>query len=170
MSNHHHFSNLHFYQPSTFFKNLSFPIIRPNETERQTVRELIPTLQQGFVEMIGEARKEKAFQRKYNRFDPVDFLARYLYNSKRTDCEKALNLLEIPFVQKFLSENPRKELPLRQRLTDDEAVLIIQKSYRGYRVRKDNEVQELRNWQDNYRQQVDVEDKNEICESENCEN
>merc|ERR1712167_341288 len=47
--------------------------IRPNEIERQTVRQLIPILQQGFVEMIGEARKEKTFQRKYHRFDPVDF-------------------------------------------------------------------------------------------------
>ena len=103
--------------------------------------------------MIGGARKEKQFQRYFlGRFDPVDFLAQYLYNSKRTDSEKALNLNEIPFVQKLLSENPRKELPLRQRLSDDEAVTIIQKSYRGYRVRKNNEVQKLRNWQDNYRQ------------------
>ena len=125
-------------------------MIRPDEIERQTVQKLIPILQSGFVEMIAEARKEKAFQRKYNRFDPVDFLAQYLYNSKR---DENVELFDIPFVKSFLTNNPRKQLPLRQRLSDDEAALIIQKTYRGYKVRKDNDVQELRKWQDNYRNQ-----------------
>merc|ERR1712183_132466 len=126
--------------------------IRPNEIERQTVKQLMPILQQGFVEMIGAARKEKTFQRKYHRFDPVDFLSNYLYNSNRAPNEQ-LDLLDIPFVKSCLAENPRKELPLRQRLTDDEAVLIIQKGFRAYRARKASEIQELRVWQANHRNQ-----------------
>merc|ERR1711879_901426 len=122
--------------------------IREGEIERRMVADLMPILQSGFVDMISEARKQKAFQRKYNRFDPVDFLVQYLYNSKR---ESKTALAEIPFVIKSLSEKPRKQLPLRQQLTDDQASLIIQKFYRGYRVRKNNDVQELRKWQEKYR-------------------
>merc|ERR1712189_62078 len=40
--------------------------IREGEVERQMVANLMPILQSGFVDMIGQARQAKAFERKYN--------------------------------------------------------------------------------------------------------
>merc|ERR1712010_46358 len=72
-----------------------------NEIERKMVREVMGLIHTGIVDMIEHARKEKAFERKFTRFDPIDFLSEYLYNSTRTGDEK-LPLSKIPFVQKSL--------------------------------------------------------------------
>ena len=66
-------------------------------------------------------------------------------------------LQDIPFVKKSLAEKPRKEKPLCQRLSDDEATLIIQRYYRGYRARSSDDIQELRKWQADYRSMKEFE-------------
>lgn len=75
----------------------------------------------------------------------------HLFNVDRP-AEAYTKLHELPVVKNHLANNPRKQLPLRQRLTDDEAAIIIQKYARGYAVRKIPEVQELLDWQKSYRQ------------------
>lgn len=126
-----------------------------NQPARENFKKI---LHESLIQMILQGRKEKAFERKYNKFDPVDFLVEQLYNrnpariSENDNSEPTHVALEnIPFVKKCLAENPRKIKPLCMRLDDTEAAVIIQKYYRGFQVRKEAEVQELRKWQADYR-------------------
>ena len=117
-------------------------------------------LHESLLELIKNARSEKAFIRKNTRFDPIDFLAEQFYNRnpKRVEeKESQVALQDIPFVKKSLAEKPRKEKPLCQRLSDDEATLIIQRYYRGYRARSSDDIQELRKWQADYRSMKEFE-------------
>ncbi|XP_065588369.1 IQ domain-containing protein K isoform X3 [Cyrtonyx montezumae] len=83
---------------------------------------IFPVLLPGMIELLHEAKKEKCFERKMTKFIACDFLTEWLYN-------------------------PRQPLPLSVFLSEEEASIIIQSFWRGYLVRSDREVQELRQWQ-----------------------
>uniref|UniRef100_A0A803XZU5 IQ motif containing K n=1 Tax=Meleagris gallopavo TaxID=9103 RepID=A0A803XZU5_MELGA len=83
---------------------------------------IFPVLLPGMTELLHQAKKEKCFERKRTKFIACDFLTEWLYN-------------------------PREPLPLSFFLSEEEASVIIQAFWRGYRVRCDREVQELRQWQ-----------------------
>ena len=156
------FSNSNLNNSNSMDQNQSQNILLNNRPDINLEKreEFKKILHDSLVKMIDKARQEKAFIRKYTRFDPIDFLVEELYNyqlQKKQNNETGSSFSErvplnnIPFVQKSLKENPRKEKRLCMRIGDEEAAVIIQKFYRGYKVRKENEVQELRKWQADYR-------------------
>lgn len=122
-----------------------------------------PVLLKGIEQLLIEAEKRKCLERKRSAFNALDYLTRYLYfknphrQSTRLDDEKILSetsetLEEIPFVREHFEKFPRAPLPKSLIWTEEEAALIIQSFYRGYRVRKQGEVQEMRQWQREWRE------------------
>ncbi|XP_053222120.1 IQ domain-containing protein K isoform X2 [Podarcis raffonei] len=127
-----------------------------------TPRELLecyifPLLLPGMAELLHQAKKEKCFERKRTRFIALDFLTEWLYNHnpKRKD-EPFVEFFEIPFVKEWLKDHPRPPIPLSLLLTEEEAGNIIQSFWRGYRVRCEPEVQELRQWQKHLRETKNI--------------
>jgi hypothetical protein len=122
-----------------------------------------PILLKGIEQLLIEAEKRKCLERKRSAFNALDYLTRYLYykNPKRINLSEQKNpqlsdidqkLEDIPFVHTHFEKYPRAPLPKSLLWTEEEAALIIQAFYRGYRVRKQAEIQELRQWQREWRE------------------
>ncbi|XP_078273682.1 IQ domain-containing protein K isoform X1 [Rhinoraja longicauda] len=109
---------------------------------------IFPVLLPGLFETLAHAKHEKCFERKRSKFNACDFLAEWLYNKNKRRADKKFTAFnEIPFVKYWLKDHPRPPIPLSLTLSEEEAALIIQSFWRGYRVRCDAEIQELRQWQ-----------------------
>uniref|UniRef100_A0A670K838 IQ motif containing K n=1 Tax=Podarcis muralis TaxID=64176 RepID=A0A670K838_PODMU len=129
-------------------KNKNKPIIPPSK--RRTPRELLecyifPVLLPGMAELLHQAKKEKCFERKRTRFIALDFLTEWLYK-----CDFEF------FLKNHICFSPRPPIPLSLLLTEEEAGNIIQSFWRGYRVRCEPEVQELRQWQKHLRETKNI--------------
>lgn len=126
-------------------------------------KQVYPILLKGIEQLLIEAEKRKCLERKRSAFNALDYLTRYLYykNPKRLDkseeqtpqlSDRTQTLEEIPFVHTHFETHPRAPLPKSLLWTEVEAALIIQSFYGGYRVRKQDEIQELRQWQREWRE------------------
>ncbi|PAA76043.1 hypothetical protein BOX15_Mlig034415g3, partial [Macrostomum lignano] len=114
---------------------------------------VFPTLLPAMEAMLQTAGEERCFDRKRTKFNACDFLTEYLYANNPAHPERrGTRLADVPFVRDEWERNPRPPLPLSVLLSDDEAVQIIQNYWRGFLVRRDPEVQELRQWQREWRE------------------
>ncbi|NXG17682.1 IQCK protein, partial [Grallaria varia] len=109
---------------------------------------IFPVLLPGLAELLHEAEKENCFEGRRTKFIASDFLTEWLYNKKpKREDESFTDFFSIPFVEDWLKDHPRPPIPLSLLLSEEEASIIIQSFWRGYRVRCDSEIQQLRQWQ-----------------------
>uniref|UniRef100_A0A0B6ZA78 IQ domain-containing protein K n=1 Tax=Arion vulgaris TaxID=1028688 RepID=A0A0B6ZA78_9EUPU len=116
---------------------------------------VFPYLLPALEEMMKQAKVEKCFERRKTKFNACDFITEYLYkNNPNAGVEDRhdVDLWEIPFIKEWLKNHSRPPLPLSLVLTDEEAATLIQSYWRGYLVRRDTEVQDLRAWQREWRE------------------
>ncbi|XP_054126540.1 IQ domain-containing protein K [Melozone crissalis] len=120
---------------------------------------IFPVLLPGLAALLHEVEKEKCLEEKRTKFIPTDFLTEWLYNNnpKRKD-ESFTELFSIPFVKDWLKDHPRPPVPLSLLLSKEEASILIQSFWRGYWVRCDSEIQELRKWQKKLREERYIHD------------
>lgn len=115
---------------------------------------VFPWLLPALEDMLRQAKKEKCLERKRTAFNALDYITEHLYkNNPKYDDRKEITFEKIPFVAKHWETHPRPPLPLSLIWTEEEAALVIQSQWRGYLVRKDGEVQELRQWQREWREE-----------------
>lgn len=141
-------------------KQESVPLPHPKECSPREYLDayMFPVLLPAIEQMLVAAKENKVFERRRTKFNACDFLTEFLFrNNPRYKDRSNVVLEDIPFVQTILAENPRPPLPLSLLLSDEEAAIIIQSFFRGYLVRKHPEVQELREYQKEMRNEaVDI--------------
>ncbi|XP_039261427.2 IQ domain-containing protein K-like [Styela clava] len=114
---------------------------------------VFPTLIPAMIAMLQQAKAERCFERKRTKFNACDFLTEYLYkqNPEKKIGRENMNLLDISFVKEHLVDHPRPPLPLSLLWSEPEAAVKIQSFWRGHLVRIRPEVQEMRQWQNEWR-------------------
>nr|VZI39175.1 unnamed protein product [Spirometra erinaceieuropaei] len=114
---------------------------------------IYPILLPILTEMLEEAARRECFERPHFAFNGLDFITLNLYarNPRRCGTTQINQLGDIPWVAGHWKTNPRAPLPLSWQWTSAEAATVLQSHWRGYMVRRMEEVQEMRQWQRDWR-------------------
>ncbi|XP_074648516.1 IQ domain-containing protein K-like [Tubulanus polymorphus] len=114
---------------------------------------IFPILLPALEEMLKQAKEERCFERRRTKFNALDFITEYLYtNNPSFDDRNGMILWDIDFVKNWLKDHPRPPLPLSLLLSEEEAALLVQSHWKGYLVRKQPDIQELRVWQKEWKE------------------
>ncbi|CDS38204.1 IQ domain containing protein K [Echinococcus multilocularis] len=118
--------------------------------------QLLTTLEPILRCLLAQVLAKDVLLKPHSSFNALDYLTLELYRNnpakpERIDTVKSLE--DINWVAEYWKSHPRKPLPLSWHLTLSEAATIIQKYWRGYSVRKQDEVQDLQRWQREWRLQ-----------------
>uniref|UniRef100_A0A194AMR7 Putative IQ domain-containing protein K-like protein n=1 Tax=Pinctada fucata TaxID=50426 RepID=A0A194AMR7_PINFU len=115
---------------------------------------VFPWLLPALEDMLRQAKKEKCLERKRTAFNALDYITEHLYrNNPKYSDRGDIKFEKIPFVQKHWETHPRAPLPLSLIWTEEEAAIVIQSHFRGYLVRREPDIQELRQWQKEWREE-----------------
>ncbi|XP_070211422.1 IQ domain-containing protein K-like [Littorina saxatilis] len=104
--------------------------------------------------MMNKAKCAGCFQYGRGPINSFDILTEYLYNNNPMHPFRARKpLAQIPFVESHLEDFPRLSPPkvLSMSWTVDERAVLIQRWWRGYLVRRNPEVRDLKKWQREWR-------------------
>ncbi|GAB1598866.1 IQ domain-containing protein K-like [Argonauta hians] len=109
---------------------------------------IFPLLVPALTETLKQAKLENCFEKKKTKFNCSDFMTEYLYkNNPNYKDRQNITLRDIPFVKEWLKNNARAPLAKSLIWSESEAAVVIQSFWRGYRVRCQDSIQELRRWQ-----------------------
>ncbi|XP_045462299.1 IQ domain-containing protein K-like [Harmonia axyridis] len=106
-----------------------------------------PLLKKGMLSALKEAERQNCLDRQRTDFDPIDHISEYLWNNnpefpQRLNENKKIH--DMHWVMEYLKENPRPFFPYHLIWSNDFAAIKIQAFLRGYWVRRQEEVQEVR--------------------------
>ncbi|XP_012271944.1 IQ domain-containing protein K [Orussus abietinus] len=108
-------------------------------------REIFPILLPAMEGMLIEANRWNALRIQKCRFSGLDYLAEVLWNKNpRRSRVKWLDVFEIPTFKLQLRLNPRPIFPKSWLWTKERAAVELQRWVRGWLVRKQEDVQEMR--------------------------
>ncbi|KAK7110106.1 IQ domain-containing protein K-like [Littorina saxatilis] len=113
-----------------------------------------PYVEPALEHMMNKAKFAGCFQNRRAPINSFDILTEYLYNNNPMHPFRARKpLAQIPFVESHLEDFPRLNPPkvLSMSWTADERAVLIHRWCRGFAVRQNPEVQEMRKWQREWR-------------------
>ncbi|XP_015590621.1 uncharacterized protein LOC107265551 [Cephus cinctus] len=109
--------------------------------------EIFPVLLPAMENMLKQARQWNVLRIQKSRFNGLDYLAEVLWNKSPRHPERSkrwLDVFSIPPFRIWLKLNPRPIYPKSWLWTEEQAALILQRWIRGWIVRKQEDVQEMR--------------------------
>uniref|UniRef100_A0A5K3EQE4 IQ domain-containing protein K n=1 Tax=Mesocestoides corti TaxID=53468 RepID=A0A5K3EQE4_MESCO len=138
----------------------SDPSVDPDTPVGYFKSRILPTLQPILHGLVEQILSKDILLKHHSAFNALDYITLECYrtNPAKREIEKRVekihSLGDIPWVADHWKTHPRRSHPLSWDLSFAEAATVIQKHWRGYLVRRLEEVQELRRWQREWRLEV----------------
>lgn len=132
---------------SDFSKDVEDQIVPQNSDWQYLEDNIFPTLIPLLEKTLLKAIQMKCLKNQKNLFNGIDFISEVLWNTNKKypeRIEKKLSIYQMPWVQKWLEKHPRPVFPKAWLWSPEIAAVKIQSYMRGYFVRRNEEVQEMR--------------------------